>query len=81
MPGDIILSDPEGLTFVPPHLAEKVADESELARLRDDWGHEMLRTGKYSPGQVDGHWTRRMVEEFNRFAEQRGSKVRLKYQE
>ena len=36
MPGDIILSDPEGLTFVPPHLAEEVADESELARLRDD---------------------------------------------
>ena len=81
MPGDIILSDLEGLTFVPPHMAEKVADESEMARLTDEWGHEMLRTGKYTPGQVDSKWSKQMVEEFNRFAESRGSKVRRKYEE
>ena len=81
MPGDVILSDLEGLTFVPPHLAEKVADESEMARLTDDWGHEMLRTGKYSPGEVDAKWSRKMVEEFNRYAESQGSKVRKKYEE
>ncbi len=81
MPGDIVLSDPEGLTFVPPHMAEKVADESEMARLTDEWGHEMLRTGQYAPGQVDAKWSRKMVEEFNRYAESQGSKVRKKYEE
>jgi regulator of RNase E activity RraA len=81
MPGDVILSDPEGLTFVPPHLAEKVADESEMARLTDEWGHEMLRTGKYSPGEVDAKWSRKMVEEFNQYAASQGSKVRKKYEE
>ena len=78
MPGDIVLSDLEGLTFVPPHLAEKVADESELALLTDDWGHKMLREGKYTPGQIDSQWTKTMIEEFNRYAEQQGSKIRRK---
>ncbi len=78
MPGDVVVSDPEGLTFIPPHLAEKVADYSELTQLRDKWGHEMLREGKYTPGQVDSRWTKEMIEEFNRWAEKQGAKVRMK---
>ena len=64
MPGDVILSDPEGLTFIPPHLAEKVATSSEDVRFRDDWGHEMLRQGKYTPGQIDSKWTESMEAEY-----------------
>jgi len=30
MPGDIAIGDPEGVTFVPPQLAEKIADETEM---------------------------------------------------
>jgi regulator of RNase E activity RraA len=78
MPGDVVVSDPEGLTFIPPHMAEKVADSSELTQLRDTWGHEMLRQGKYTPGAIDSRWTKEMVEEFNRWAEQKGAKVRMK---
>ena len=78
MPGDIVVSDPEGLTFIPPQLAERVADYSEITQLRDRWGHQMLREGMYTPGQVDGKWTKEMIEEFNRYAEQQGAKVRMK---
>jgi 4-hydroxy-4-methyl-2-oxoglutarate aldolase len=78
MPGDIVVSDPEGLTFIPPQLAEKVADSSELVQLRDDWGHQMLREGKYTPGQIDSRWTKEMMVEFNTWAEKKGSKVRMK---
>jgi 4-hydroxy-4-methyl-2-oxoglutarate aldolase len=77
MPGDAVVSDPEGLTFIPPQLAEKVADSSELTRLRDEWGHQMLREGKYTPGEIDGRWSKEMIEEFNRWAESHGAKVRL----
>ena len=77
MPGDIVVSDPEGLTFIPPHLAEKVADSAELTHLRDEWGHQMLREGKYTPGQVDSTWTKQMIEEFNHWAERRGANVRM----
>ena len=78
MPGDIVVSDPEGLTFIPPHLAEAVADAAELTQARDEWGHQMLREGRYTPGQVDGQWTDEMIEEFNRWAEKKGYKVRMK---
>ena len=76
LPGDVVVSDPEGITFVPSHLAEKVADHSELTQLQDRWGHQMLREGKYTPGQIDSRWTREMVDEFNAWAEKQGAKVR-----
>jgi 4-hydroxy-4-methyl-2-oxoglutarate aldolase len=78
MPGDVAVSDPEGITFVPPYLAQKVAEEAEMTHLVDEWGHKMLREGKYTPGEIDGKWTRPMIEEFNKFVEQKGSKLRMK---
>ncbi len=78
MPGDIAISDPEGITFIPPQYAEQVADHAEMDHLIDDWGEMMLRQQKYSPGQIDGRWTNQMIEEFNRWAASRGSKLRLK---
>lgn len=77
MPGDVALGDPEGVTFIPPQLAEKVADEAEMDHLVDEWGHQMLRKGKYTPGQIDSKWTAEMVRVFNQWAAQKGSKLRL----
>jgi 4-hydroxy-4-methyl-2-oxoglutarate aldolase len=78
MPGDIAVSDPEGITFIPPQFAEQVADHAEQDHLVDDWGEMMLREQKYTPGQIDGRWTNEMIEEFNRWAASKGSTVRLK---
>lgn len=69
LPGDVLLSDPEGLTFIPPHLAEKVVESSERTQARDNWGHQMLREGKYTPGQIDAKWTPEMETEFNAWRE------------
>jgi regulator of RNase E activity RraA len=78
MPGDVVLSDPEGVTFIPAHLAEEVANDSEMTRLRDEWGHKMLKEQKYTPGQIDSNWTPDMVEEFNKYAASKGSKMQMK---
>ncbi|MFZ0297380.1 MAG: RraA family protein [Candidatus Sulfotelmatobacter sp.] len=77
MPGDIVIGDPEGITFVPPQLAGKVADDTEMDHLIDDWGHTMLREGKYTPGQIDSKWTKEMIEQFNAWLEKKGSKLRM----
>lgn len=77
MPGDIAIGDPEGITFVPPQLAAKVADDTEMDHLVDEWGHMMLREGKYTPGQIDGRWTKEMIEQFNAWLEKKGSKLRM----
>ncbi len=71
MPGDVVVSDPEGITFIPPQLAEKVADRAELTQARDDWGHMMLRQGKYTPGQIDSRWSPEMEQEFQRWFKSR----------
>jgi len=77
MPGDIAIGDPEGVTFVPPQLAEKLADDTEMDHLVDEWGHMMLREGKYTPGQIDARWTPQMIAEFNAWLEKKGSKLRM----
>ncbi|HVX66517.1 MAG TPA: hypothetical protein VHA11_07940 [Bryobacteraceae bacterium] len=78
LPGDVVISDPDGLTFIPAHLAKEVADESELTQLRDRWGHQMLREQKYKPGQIDSGWSDAMIDDFNAWAAQQGSKMRMK---
>ena len=77
MPGDIAIGDPEGVTFVPPQLAEKLADDAEMDHMVDEWGHAMLREGKYTPGQIDDKWTKEIVEQFNAWLERKGSKLRM----
>ncbi|MGA8200101.1 MAG: RraA family protein, partial [Candidatus Sulfotelmatobacter sp.] len=77
MPGDIAIGDPEGVTFVPPQLAGKLADDAEMDHMVDEWGHTMLREGKYTPGQIDEKWTKEMVEQFNAWLEKKGSKLRM----
>jgi 4-hydroxy-4-methyl-2-oxoglutarate aldolase len=77
MPGDVAVSDPEGITFVPPQLAEKVVASAQMTHLVDEWGHTMLREGKYTPGQIDRKWTKPMIEEFNKWLEKKGEKRRM----
>jgi 4-hydroxy-4-methyl-2-oxoglutarate aldolase len=80
MPGDIAIGDAEGVTFVPPQLAAKVADDTEMDHLVDEWGHMMLREGKCTPGQIDNKWTPEMIRQFNAWLEKKGSKLRMNEQ-
>ncbi len=69
MPGDVVLGRNEGVIFIPPHLAEAVAKTSELVRLRDQFGQERLRDGRYTPGQIDDRWTDDIEADFSRWLE------------
>lgn len=77
MPGDVVVSDPEGLTFIPPPLCQEVAEKATMTHFVDQWGHLMLRERKYTPGEIDRKWTRPMIEEFNKWLEQKGSELRM----
>lgn len=69
MPGDVVLGKREGVIFIPPHLAEKVVTTSEIIRLRDLFGMQRLREGKYTPGQIDTRWTDEIETDFSRWLE------------
>ncbi|HYO29536.1 MAG TPA: hypothetical protein VER37_03065 [Thermomicrobiales bacterium] len=53
LPGDVVLGTREGITFVPPHLAEEVVTRSEDVRQRDVFGKARLAEGRYTSGQID----------------------------
>jgi len=64
MPGDVVLGRHGGVIFIPPQLAERVVESSELTRLRDEFGHARLRAGTYTAGQIDGRWTEPIEADF-----------------
>ncbi len=64
MPGDVVLGRNGGVIFIPPQLAERVVQASELTRLRDTFGHARLRAGTYTAGQIDGRWTEAIEADF-----------------
>lgn len=64
MPGDVVLGGREGVLFIPAHLAEEVVETSEIISLRDEFGHQRLREGKYTPGQIDAKWTEAIEKDF-----------------
>jgi len=57
MPGDVVLGTPAGILFIPPHLAEECATHSERTRMREIFGLQRLREGRYSSAQMDTDWT------------------------
>ncbi len=69
MPGDVVLGKMDGVIFIPPHLVEKVVKTGELVILRDRFGHQKLREGKYSPGQIDARWTDEIEKDFSLWLE------------
>jgi regulator of RNase E activity RraA len=57
MPGDLVISEREGVLFIPAHMAEKVIETAEFISVRDRFSKDMLKSGKYNAGQIDNQWT------------------------
>jgi regulator of RNase E activity RraA len=64
LPGDLVLVEKEGVLFIPAHLAEEVVSTGEFVVRKDQFGYEMVRTGKYSTGEIDSQWTDKIKDDF-----------------
>lgn len=64
LPGDVVLAKKGGVIFIPAHLVEEVVVNAEFIALRDNYGHQRLREGKYTPGQIDTEWTKEIKKDF-----------------
>jgi regulator of RNase E activity RraA len=67
MPGDVVLGKMGVVVFIPPQLAERVVITSEIVRLRDMFGHQRLREGKYTAGQIDARWSDEIEKDFSKW--------------
>jgi len=64
LPGDVALARKGGVVFIPAYLVEEVVLNAEFIALRDAFGHQRLREGKYTPGQIDTQWTDEIKKDF-----------------
>ena len=70
LPGDLVLADREGVLFIPAQLAEQVISTAEFVTLKDKFGFEMVKSAKYTTGQIDSQWTDEIKENFLKWLDQ-----------
>ncbi|UBM59392.1 RraA family protein [Marinilongibacter aquaticus] len=78
LPGDLVLAKREGVIFIPAHLVEKVVLTAEFIGIRDKFGIEMLKTGKYTPGQIDNQWSEELKKDFLKWLDENPEEIPMK---
>lgn len=64
LPGDLVIAQREGVLFVPAHMAEQVVSTAEFVTRKDQFGFEMVKSGRYTTGQIDSQWPDDIKTEF-----------------
>lgn len=81
LPGDIVLAKKGGIVFIPAHLVADLVINAEFISLRDQFGHQRLREGKYTPGEIDQQWTDAIKKDFLSWLDQNPGKLPMTRQE
>jgi regulator of RNase E activity RraA len=69
LPGDLVIAQPEGVLFVPAHMAEQVVSTAEFVIRKDQFSFAMVRSGKYTTGQIDSQWADDIKTQFLKWLE------------
>ncbi len=64
LPGDVVLAKKYGVVFIPAHLVGELVVTSEVTALRDEFGHQRLKEGRYKPGEIDSQWSEVIRKDF-----------------
>jgi 4-hydroxy-4-methyl-2-oxoglutarate aldolase len=75
LPGDVVLAKKGGIVFIPAYLVEEVVINAEFISLRDAFGHQRLREGKWTPGQIDTQWTDEIKKDFMKWLDENPGKL------
>lgn len=81
LPGDLVISEKEGVLFIPAHLAEKVISTAEFIGLRDKFGQAMLKAGTYTTGEIDSQWGPAIKDAFMKWLEQHPGEMKMTRQQ
>lgn len=81
LPGDAVLAKKGGVVFIPAYLLDTVVLNAEFIALRDAFGHQRLREGKYTPGQIDTQWTDEIKKDFLNWINQNPGKLPMTREE
>jgi regulator of RNase E activity RraA len=54
MPGDLVVGDREGISFIPPQYAETILDRADETHVHDEWTRKKFDEGKYKSSEIYG---------------------------
>jgi 4-hydroxy-4-methyl-2-oxoglutarate aldolase len=54
MPGDLVAGDKEGVSFIPPSMAEGILDRADTLHIHDEWTRKKFDEGKYKSSDIYG---------------------------
>jgi regulator of RNase E activity RraA len=54
MPGDLVVGDREGVTFIPPAAAQQILDRADETHIHDEWTRKKFDEGKYKSSEIYG---------------------------
>jgi 4-hydroxy-4-methyl-2-oxoglutarate aldolase len=52
MPGDLVFGDREGVNFVPPQAAQRLAEAARITHIHDEWTRKKFDEGKYKSSDI-----------------------------
>lgn len=52
MPGDVVVGDREGISFIPPQALSDILDRADTVHVHDEWTRKMFDTGKYKSSEI-----------------------------
>ncbi len=52
MPGDVVLGDREGVSFIPPQLVQQIVDNADRTHIHDEWTRKKFDEGKYKSSDI-----------------------------
>ena len=52
MPGDLVSGDKEGVSFIPPSLAQGILDSADRLHVHDEWTRKKFDEGKYKSSEI-----------------------------
>jgi regulator of RNase E activity RraA len=54
MPGDVVVGDREGVTFIPPQALADILDRADTTHVHDEWTRKKFDEGKYKSSEIYG---------------------------
>lgn len=81
LPGDAVLARTNGICFIPAHLVADLVINAEFIALRDQFGIQRLKEGKYTPGQIDQQWSDDIKKDFLGWIEKNTGKLPMSRKE
>jgi regulator of RNase E activity RraA len=79
MPGDVVVGDREGVSFIPPQALADILDRADTTHVHDEWTRKKFDEGKYKSSEIYGSpKDPALLKEYQEYLKKRLDEIRKK---